>query len=165
MGGKIVQNYDGSGFQGRCELGLDICLESKPVHCACDHPRRNQRVLGQPRNEGLRAPFSKGRGAIESFALERAPTQPGEIGFDGGFIDKHQPVRFLSHAWLATIDPLPSRLAQGGTVTLLCDKPFFYMRNLLVPKRGELMRVERICRTYLPTHLQVPAMLCPVRHG
>jgi len=27
---------------------------------ACDHPRRNQCVLGQPRNEGLRAPFTKG---------------------------------------------------------------------------------------------------------
>jgi len=65
--------------------------------------------MGKPGDGGLWAPFSKWRGAIKPFTLEAASAQPGEVGFDGGFIDEHKPVRFFAHPWQAAGDPLPSR--------------------------------------------------------
>ena len=38
------------------------------VHCAFDHPRRNQAVMGQTRDERLRAPSAEGRGHFQALA-------------------------------------------------------------------------------------------------
>jgi hypothetical protein len=71
------------------------------IHRSRDHPRCNQRILCQPGDEGLRAPFSKRRSAVKPLTLEAASAQTGEIGFDGGFVNKDQPVRFLAQPWQA----------------------------------------------------------------
>ena len=157
MGRKVVQNDHSSGFQLRRKLGLDIGLEGKPVHCARDHPRRNQRILGQPRDEGLRAPFSKGRRAKEPLAFRAPSVQPGEVGLDGSFINKDQSARLLAHAWLAAVDPFPSRLARGGPVTFLRDRPLFYMRTQRAPERDGLKRAERLCYAFPSAPPRVPA--------
>ena len=78
-------------------------------HRAGDHPRCNQRILCQPGDEGLRAPFFKRRSAVKPLTLEAASAQSGEIGFDGGFVNKDQPVWLLAHPWQATGNPQPSR--------------------------------------------------------
>lgn len=63
--------------------------------------------------------------AVKAFAHLGPPAKPGEVGFDSGFINEHQPVRLLAHARLAAVDPFPSRLTQSRSVTLLRDQPFF----------------------------------------
>ncbi len=78
-------------------------------HRAGYHPWRNQRILCQPGDKGLRAPFSKRRSAVKPLPPEAASAQPGEIGFDSGFVNKDQPVRFLAHARQAAGNPHPSR--------------------------------------------------------
>ena len=78
-------------------------------HRTGDHPWRNQCILCQPGNKGLRTPFPKRRSAVKPLALEAASAQSCEIGFDGGFVNKDQPVWLLAHPWQATGNPQPSR--------------------------------------------------------
>ena len=57
--GQVVEDHDGSGIKRRGQLRLDVGVEGGTVHSPFDHPRRDQGVLRQSSDEGLRAPFAE----------------------------------------------------------------------------------------------------------
>ena len=150
VGRQIVEDDHGSRLKGGCELGLDVGVEGDPVHRAMDDPGRNQGVMGQPCDEGLRAPLAKRRGPVKPFADRCPSAQPGQVGLDRRFVDEDQAMGFATHARLAAIDPLVSLPAQCRPPTFLCDKPFFYMRTRPVAGHGGSTRAEPADRRCLP---------------
>ena len=129
VGGEVVKDDHGSGFEARCELGLDIGVEGGPVHGALDDPGGNQPVLGQAGDEGLGLPLAEGRGTVEPLAPGRAAAQAGQVGLHGGLVDEDQAVRHAPHAGLASGDPNPPGLADVRSLTLRGDQAFFYMTS------------------------------------
>ena len=124
MGVKIVENDDGAGGQFRNQHPRDISRECRAVHRALDHPGRDQGILGQPRDECLRAPFADRCRAIEPLPDRGSSAQPREVRLDRRLVDKDQPVRLLAHAGLAALDPVAAGLAQCGSVTFRRDQSF-----------------------------------------
>ena len=103
---EIVTDHDGSRQQFRRKDLPNVCGEGFSVHCAFDHPGRDQAVLGQTRDERLRAPSAEGRGHFQALATQAAPSQAGQVGFDGSFVNKYKPVRMCSHGGDAVSEPV-----------------------------------------------------------
>lgn len=80
MGRQVVENDHRSRLQGGCELSFDVGLKGGSVHCSLDDPRRDQRIMGQSCDEGLRAPLAKGRSSIEPLAHRCPSAQTGKVG-------------------------------------------------------------------------------------
>jgi hypothetical protein len=134
--GQVVEDDDGSGIKRRGQLRLDVGVEGGTIHRPFDHPRRDQGVLRQPGDKGLRAPFAKRCRAIEPLTDRGPSAQPREVGLDRRLVNKDQPVRLLAHAGLAAHDPIVTGLAERGPITLGCDQSFFYMTVRRVRARG-----------------------------
>ncbi len=103
---EVVTDYDGSGLQFRCENVPDICGERISIHCPFDHPRRDQAVMGQARNERLCAPCAEGGVHFQTLTAQAAPPQSGQVGFDRCFINEHKPVRMCAHRGDAVSEPI-----------------------------------------------------------
>ena len=80
VGAEIVEDHGRSGAERGRELGLDIGGERGAVHRALDYPGRDQAILREAGDEGLRAPFPERSGADQPLAHGRAPAQPGHGG-------------------------------------------------------------------------------------
>ena len=70
--------------------------------------RRNQRILRQPSDECLCPPFAEGCGGVKPFPNRRTATQASEVRLHRCLVNKHQPMRFVTHSWLTAHDPLPA---------------------------------------------------------
>ena len=126
---EVIEDDDGSRLERGSKLGRNIDVEDFAVHCAFDHPGRDDAVAGQTGDEGLGIPFAEWSGAVEPFSDRRPAPEPGEAGLHGSFVDEHQTVRLATHARLAAGDPFKARGANIGTLTLGCDQAFFYMKG------------------------------------
>ena len=151
VSGQVIEDHNGPRIKRRGQLRLDIGVESGPVHGSFDHPGRDQGILGQPRDECLRAPFADRCRAIEPLPDRGSSAQPREVRLDRRLVDKDQPVRLLAHAGLAALDPVAAGLAQCGSVTFRRDQSFFYMTARRVRARGAARRAA------LPRHVSRPA--------
>ena len=125
VGGQVVEDDNRPRIKRRSQLRFDIGVESRAVHCAVDHPWRDQGVLRQTGNERLSTPLAEGCSAIEPFPDRRSPTQPREVCLDRRFVDENQPVRLRAHAELTVRDPITAGLAQRRPITFCCDQYFF----------------------------------------
>jgi len=65
---EIVADHDSSRFDLGYQDLPDIRCKRLPVHCALDDPGRNQAVMGQTRDERLRAQSAEGRGHFQALA-------------------------------------------------------------------------------------------------
>ena len=155
VGGQVVEDDNGSRIERRGQLRLDIGVESRPIHRALDDPRRDQGVLRQPGDKGLRTPFAKRCRAIEPLTDGGPSVQPREVRLDRRLVDKDQPVWLLAHTGLAALDPITAGLAQRRSVTFRRDQSFFYMTVRRVRARGAARRAEH------PRHM-FPTALRPV---
>lgn len=140
VGGQVVEDDNGPRIKRRGQLRLDIGVESRSVHRALDHPGRDQGILRQPGDEGLRAPFAKRCRAIEPLTDRGPSAQPREVRLDRRLVDKDQPVRLLAHAGLAALDPITAGPAQRRSVTFRRDQSFFYMTVRRVRARDAAKR-------------------------
>ena len=100
-----VTDQDGSRAQFRRKELPNVCGESFSVDCAFDHPRRYQAVMGQTRDERLRAPSAEGRGHFQALARQAAPSQARQVGFDGSFVNKYKRIGMRLHFGDATFEP------------------------------------------------------------
>lgn len=125
VGAEIVEDDDGSGFEQRRELGLNICGEGGPVHGAFDDPGRDEGVGGQPCDESLGAPFAEGRCGREALAPWRAAAQAGQIGLDRGLVDEDQPVRLQPHPRLTATYPIAPGAGDVSALSFVRDQRFF----------------------------------------
>ena len=150
VGCKIVQDYDGAGFQGGCELGFDIGVKGGAVHRAPDHPGRDQIGAGQARDEGLGLPFAEWGSSKQAFAHRTAAPQPRHIGFHRSFVNEHKAMRGLSHARLTARCPVKPGLPQICAPTLLRDQAFFYMTAQPGPGRDGSRKAGPSRRRYQP---------------
>ena len=125
--GIVGPTNDCAWFKDRGELGFDVGVERGPVHRACDDPRRDQVVAGQPGDEGLGLPASERGDTEQPLSHWAAPAQPGHVRFYGGFVNEHKAVRFRGHARLTQWQPVAPGLLQVGPLAFLRDQAFFYM--------------------------------------
>ena len=51
-----------------------------------DHPRRDQAIMGQARNERLCAPCAERGVHFQAIATQAAPSQAGQVGFNRSFV-------------------------------------------------------------------------------
>jgi len=79
VGGEVVENDDGSGGQFWDEHLGDISRESRTVHRALDHPRRNHGIGGEPCDERLRSPRSKRRIHEQPIPTRGPSPEPGQV--------------------------------------------------------------------------------------
>lgn len=105
---------DRAGFQFGCQDLADIGGEGRSVHRALDHPRRNQGICRQPRDECLRAPVAERRIHVQPASTQSATTQSGEVGFDGSFIDEDQAFRLPAHRGYSALQPIKPRASDRG---------------------------------------------------
>ena len=102
---EIITDHDGSRQQFRRKDLPNICREGVSVHCAFDHPRRDQAVMGQTRDERLCAPSAEGRGHFQALATQAAPSQAGQVGLDRIFVNEHNPIGMRLHFGDAVSQP------------------------------------------------------------
>lgn len=140
---------DGPRIKRRGRLRLDIGVECRSVHRALDHPGRDQGILRQPGDKGLRAPFAKRCRAMEPLPDRGPSAQPREVRLDRRLVDEDQPVRFLAHARLTAHDPIVTGLTERGPITLDCDQSFFYMTVQPVREHGAARKAEHLRHVFL----------------
>ena len=89
MGGEVVGHNDLPRLEGGGELLFHIGLETGAVHGAVQHPGRDQAVVTESGDEGLRIPMTEG-GMVDQSLADRCPTGGlDEIGLEGGLVDKN----------------------------------------------------------------------------
>ena len=124
--GSRPRRKDLSGFEGRSELVLDIGVEARPVHRAVEHPRGDQAVLGEARDERLCIPVSEG-GVVDQAHPDRGPAGGlDEVGLQGRLIDEDQHFQHVGHVRLALLDPDPARFGHVGPQLFAGEQSFFY---------------------------------------
>lgn len=128
--GQIIQYDNIAGVQRRCQLRLDINLESGLVHRPVQDPWRDHLILAQAGNEGLCLPVPKRRGILQALALDGAATQAMKLCIDGGFINEDQPVQVLAHKGLASPFPVLTPGPMPGAHSLAGEQRLFYMCTL-----------------------------------
>lgn len=156
VGGQVVEDDDGSRIKRRGQLRPDVGVEGSTVHCPVYDPRRDQGILRQPGDKGLRAPLAKGCRAIEPLPDRGAPAQPREVRLDRRLVDEDQPVQLLAHAGLAAGHPVPAGAAQRGPITFRRDQSFFYMTARRARERGAEKRDAPPRHVSRPGHRPVP---------
>jgi hypothetical protein len=98
------------GWQGRCQLGLDVGVEGLAVHGLIDHPRRDEAIVAQAGDEGLRGPVSERRPGLQAGTAARAAAQTRHLGRRAGLVEEDQTVDLLTHERLALPLPVVTRL-------------------------------------------------------
>ena len=68
VGRQVVEDHDCAGRQRRGEMTFNVNVKSGPIRCATDHPRCNQCVAGQPRDECLGLPATERPHTEQTFA-------------------------------------------------------------------------------------------------
>ena len=106
MSCEVVENNGGAWRDLRDQDLLHIGRKGRTVHCALDHPRCDQGLVGQPRNQGLGTPTAKGRIHRQAFATRGPSAQPGEVRFDRCFIKKDNAFWHPRNGWQAVCEPI-----------------------------------------------------------
>ncbi len=101
VGGEVVEDDRRAGADFGDQHLPDIRRKGGPIHRAFDHPRRDQRITGQTRDQGLSAPTAERRIRFQAFAARGPAAQPGEVGLDRRFIQKDNTFRCPSYGWQA----------------------------------------------------------------
>lgn len=124
---EIIEDDDIAGRKRWGQLRFDVGVEGLAVHCARNHPRGSQRVMAQPRNEGLGPPFAKRSIGLQTLALSGATALADHFGVDGRLVDEHQTIWLTPHAWLPVRDPDPAPLGDISACAFRRHHLFFYM--------------------------------------
>ena len=82
MGGQIVEDDGGTGFDLGYQHVADVSNKGWTVHCPLDDPGCDQIGWTQASNQGLGAPGSKRGGCCKSCAVQGATAYPRQVGFD-----------------------------------------------------------------------------------
>ena len=86
-----MTNTDVVRAQGRDQDLFDIGPEYLAIDRPIDHPRRDDPVMTQRRNESHGVPVTEGRATDQPLAPRRPTTQRGHVGLGPGLVDEHQP--------------------------------------------------------------------------
>ena len=105
---------------------FDVGVEGIPVHGTGDHPRRNNPVAGQTRDQGPIAPSPEWGAPLEAFTAQAAPVFAGYPSVGARLIQKDQPPRLPAHGLLSTAPVMPC-FSNFGRVALPGDQAFLYV--------------------------------------
>lgn len=83
-------------------------------------------MAAQAGDKGLRLPVPERSGPRQTRAAPAAAAQARQLGGDGGFVHKHEPVRLIAHLRLASRDPGVAGGADVGPIALRRHQGFFY---------------------------------------
>ena len=97
VGGQVVEDDHRPWFQFGDQDFFDAAIEGIPVHGTGDHPRRNNTVAGQTRDQGPVAPSPEWGAPLEAFTAQAAPVFAGHPGVGTRLIQKDQPLRLPAH--------------------------------------------------------------------
>jgi hypothetical protein len=122
---KVVEDDDVALPELRGELGLDPDVEGGAVHRPPEQPGRDQPVVAQAGDEGLRALVAQRRMVAQPRAAPRPAAQPRHVGLGAAFVDEDQPVRLLAHPRLTPPGPFGARRAHIGALPLAGDQRLF----------------------------------------
>ena len=122
MGREIVENDCRAWRDLRDQDLLHIGREGRTIHRAFDHPRCDQSLMCQPRNQGLGSPTAEGRIHRQAFATRSPTAQPGEVRFDRCFIKKDNAFRHPRNGWQTVCEPVLTSSPHLGTVTFGSDQ-------------------------------------------
>lgn len=135
MGGEVVEDHCGAGRDLGDQDLVHIGGKGGTVHCALDHPGCDQRIVRQPRDQGLRTPTAEGSIRLQPFTARGPSAQPGQVCLHSGFVEKDNAIRHLRDCWQPVCEPVvapPPHLgaaAFGGDQRLfLCVKPRRFKR-------------------------------------
>ena len=103
--GIVFPTNDVALVQGRGQLGLDIAVEDRAVHCPAEHPGRVQPVMAQRGDEGLGLPVAEGGMIDQACPAWRPSGGLGHIGLEGSFVDERQPCQHVTQCERKAIDP------------------------------------------------------------
>lgn len=107
---EVVTDHDGSWLQLQRKDVADVGGEGISIHCPFDHPWRDQTVIGETCDKGLRAPCAEGYAHLQALAAQAASPQTGQVRFDRRFVNKHEPVRVCPHLGDAVSEPVLSQV-------------------------------------------------------
>ena len=105
MGSEIVQDHHVAFVQGRGQLGFDVEIEEFPVDRPADNPGRVEPVMAQGSDESLGVPVSERDMIDQTCPAWRPSGGLGQVGFQGGFVDKPYVCQHVTHEGLAATDP------------------------------------------------------------
>ncbi len=118
----VFPTNDGAGGDLWDEHLADVGGKSRAVHCALDDPWRDQGILRQARDQGLRSPTSEGRVHRQAFTPFRPPSQAGEVRLHRGFVNEDNPVWHPRDGGQAMFEPIAAQLSYLGATTLARDQ-------------------------------------------
>lgn len=128
--GQVVQDDDSAGRDFLDEDFSDVGGKCRAIHRALDDPRRNQRVLGQTRDQRLRSPTAKRSVHGQPLSLTCPAPEPGEVRLSRRFVNEHHTVWHPGDGWRTISGPIVAlssylgATAFGGHQRLfLCVKP------------------------------------------
>jgi hypothetical protein len=122
---EVVEDDDVALPELGRELGLDPDVEGGAVHRAVEQPGRDQAVVAQSGDEGLRALVAQRRVVAHPHPSQRPAAQPRHVGPGAAFVDEDQPVRLGAHPRLPPAGPFGARRAHVGARALAGDQRFF----------------------------------------
>jgi hypothetical protein len=108
------------------QLRLDVDVKRQAGNRAIDDPWRAQFVATQPGEEGVGLPMPEGSAHAETLALTRTAAQADHLGVDVCLVEKHQPMRLLTHAILTLTGLDPALIPHGGACALRRQQVLFY---------------------------------------
>ena len=96
------------------------------IHRAFDDPRRNQRVLGQARDQSLGCPTTKGRIHRQALAPFCPAAQAGQIGLHGRFVNEDNAIWQGGNGRQAVFEPIGTLLPHLRTSAFGGNQRLFY---------------------------------------
>ncbi len=122
---EVIANHDRAGLDFWNQDLADIGGERFAVHGPLDDPGSNKLIMGKTCDKCLSAPCAKGRGGCQPGAALGSPAQSGHVGFDTGFVDEDDAVRFCSNGWKPPAKPVSSSCLYVRLVAFIRDEALF----------------------------------------
>lgn len=122
MGCQIVQDDNGAWLDLRNEHFSDVGGEGRTVHWPLDDPWCDQCVLGQPRNQCLCSPASKGGIHRQAMASLGPAAQPGQVCLHRRFVNKDNALRQGTDGGQTMFEPVGAPLSYLGAAALRRDQ-------------------------------------------
>ena len=139
MGREVVENDCRAWRDLRDQDLLHIGREGRTIHRAIDHPRCDQSLMCQPRNQGLGSPTAERRIHRQALASFCSSTQAGQIGLHCGFINEDNAIRQGRNGRKPMFEPVSPLLPYLGATALGGNQRLFLYVN---PSRDSRLEME-----------------------
>ena len=142
VGREVIEDDDGTRGDLGDEHFADVGGKGGAVHRTLDDPWCDQGILCQTGDQGLGSPTAKGRIHRQALAPFRPPTQAGQIGLHGSFINEDNAIRQGRNGGKPMFEPVGALLFYLGATAFGGNQRLFLYVN---PSRDSRLAIEEWC--------------------